>query len=103
MNKQKISIFLILASIILSLLATVVYALNVGEFSLSFFATIIFSLIFDAAFAQEFGAIAEQKGHSYIRYVRNCFLFTIIGYLMVIALPDRGNQSKAIPDELPDL
>lgn len=103
MNKQKISIFLILASIILSLLATVVYALNVGEFSLSFFATIIFSLIFDAAFAQEFGAIAEQKGHSYIRYMLNCFLFTIIGYLMVIALPNRGNQSKAIPDELPDL
>ena len=31
------------------------------------------------------------------------FWLGIIGYLLVIALPDRGNTPKAVSDELPDL
>ena len=32
-----------------------------------------------------------------------CFWFGFAGYLLVIALPDRGNQMKVISDELPDI
>ena len=31
------------------------------------------------------------------------FWLGIIGYLLVIALPDRGNTPKAVSGELPDL
>ncbi len=62
-----------------------------------------FALILDFAFAQEFGGIAVEKGYSYKKYVIWCYIFTVIGYLMVIALPDRGSKAEVATDELPDL
>ena len=46
--------------------------------------------------ALEFGKIAEAKGHSKVKYFWFSFLFGLIGYLMVVALPDRGNQPDTI-------
>ena len=46
--------------------------------------------------AKKFADIAAGKGHSERKYFWICFLFGIIGYLWVIALPDicRKNQWK---------
>lgn len=66
------------------------------------FLGVAFALLLDFVIADQFGKIAIEKGYSYI-YTIWCFIFTMVGYLMVIALPDRGNQNKVIPDELPEL
>ena len=53
--------------------------------------------------AKEFYAAALAKGYSDKKYFWFCFLLGMVGYLLVIALPDRRNTPKAISDELPDL
>lgn len=53
--------------------------------------------------AREFYKIAVQKGHPQKKYLWISFFCTYIGYLLVIALPDRGEAQKTISDELPDL
>ena len=37
------------------------------------------------------------------KYFWPCFLLGAVGYLLVIALPDRGNTQQTASDELPDL
>ena len=53
--------------------------------------------------AKEFYKVAQEKGYSEKKYLWLPFLLGMIGYLLVIALPDRGNIPKVINDELPDL
>ena len=53
--------------------------------------------------AKQFYEVAKAKGHYDTKYLWICFWLTVVGYLLVIALPDRGNTSQAISDELPDL
>ena len=53
--------------------------------------------------AKEFYKVAQEKGYSEKKYLWLPFLLGMIGYLLVIALPDRGNTPKVISDELPDL
>lgn len=53
--------------------------------------------------AKQFAGAAEQKGYYQSKYFWICFLLGFIGYLLVIALPDRGTSTKTISDELPDL
>lgn len=45
--------------------------------------------------AKEFNSIANQKGYPGGKYGWWCFLFPAAGYLMVIALPDRGTKAVA--------
>ena len=55
---------------------------------------------------KEFQHIAEMKGHNGSKYFWWCFLFSVIGMLMVVALPDRSGKAEvtnASNDELPDL
>lgn len=66
------------------------------------FLGVAFALLLDFVIADQFGKIAIEKGYSYI-YTIWCFIFTMIGYLMVIALPDRGSKAEVATDELPDL
>ncbi len=50
--------------------------------------------------------IAAMKGHPQKRYFWWCFWLPAIGFLMVIALPDRKSaQAQSVPglDELPEL
>ena len=49
-------------------------------------AFIILTLI-DHILAKEFYFVAQQKGYTDRKYYWYCFCFTIIGYLLVIALP----------------
>lgn len=71
--------------------------------------------------AKQFEAAANAKGHWGSRFFHLCFWCGAIGYLLVIALPDRGKSAptahnahsvpaavqaitpKANNDELPDL
>lgn len=53
--------------------------------------------------ANQFYNVAKMKGHSERRYFWIPFWFSIWGYLLVIALPDRGNEVSAVSDELPEL
>lgn len=45
--------------------------------------------------AREFSRIAEDKGHDGRRYFHFCFWLSLVGMLMVIALPDRAGQATA--------
>ncbi len=56
--------------------------------------------------AREFQRIAAMKGHEEKRYFWWSFLLGPVGQLMVVALPDRGEQKKNATqpdDSLPDL
>lgn len=56
--------------------------------------------------ALEFYNIAEIKGHPKGKYFWYSFLLGIVGWLMVIALPDRRSaqqQSAPHEDEIPEL
>ena len=77
-----------------------------------FFGIIVLCLLIwlDYYVAKQFEAVANAKGHYGKRYFHLCFWMGMMGYLLVIALPDRGNAvdpqanaSAAINDELPDL
>ena len=49
---------------------------------------------------------AEDKGYYDPFYLRMCFWLVLVGWLLVIALPDRGMQTAdpvVDDDELPDL
>lgn len=53
--------------------------------------------------AKWFFEAAEAKGWHSRKYFWICFWLGLVGYLLVIALPDRGNTPQAVSDELPDL
>ena len=53
----------------------------------------------------EFYKAAAAKGWSQKKYMLMAFLLWIIGYLLIIALPDRasGNAAAFVSDDLPEL
>ena len=53
--------------------------------------------------AEWFYEAAEAKGYHDTKYFWICFLLDLPGWLLVIALPDRGNAPQTISDELPDI
>ena len=60
-------------------------------------------LVLDYFIAKWFFEVAEAKGHHDKKYFWICFWLGAVGYLLVVALPDRGNTQQAATDELPDL
>ena len=58
-----------------------------------YFLGAIIALVIDWIISHEFASIAADKGYSESRYFWYCFIFGIFGYLMVIALPDRGHAN----------
>ena len=64
-------------------------------------------LVIDYFVANSFQSVANEKGFESKLYFWLTFLLGIVGMLLVIALPDRGNtvertMTQAV-DELPDL
>lgn len=53
---------------------------------------VIVFLFIDGVLALEFSNIAEVKGWHSSKYFWYAFLFGIVGYLFVIALPDLSQQ-----------
>lgn len=66
-------------------------------------AIIAFLIWLDWYVAKQFFGAAQAKGYNERKYLWICFWLGFVGYLLVIALPDRGNSPAAISDELPDL
>lgn len=65
----------------------------------------LLALIIDFYIATEFNAVAEQKGYYSAKYLWICFFLGIVGYLLVIALPDISMETqsatkKVAPDYL---
>lgn len=46
--------------------------------------------------ANEFYKVAKEKGYYEKKYLWIAFLFSIIGYLLIIALPDRNQIKKEV-------
>lgn len=59
-------------------------------------------LVLDYFIAEWFAEATYAKGYHESKYFWICFWLGFIGYLLVIALPDRGNR-PAGPGELPKL
>lgn len=84
------------------ILYDIMYDFTVFDFILYLLLSLIL-LYIDYRIADEFYQAAQAKGFSSKKYFWITFLLGFIGYLLVIALPDRGNTVKAVSDELPDL
>lgn len=61
----------------------------------------LIGLAIDYLIATEFANIAEMKGHERRKYFWYTFIFTVIGMLMVIALPDRVDLQAKSPCKQP--
>ena len=60
-------------------------------------------LCVDCFIACEFFEISTKKGYADVRYFWYCFIFGIIGYLVVIALPNKIAVKNSVSDELPEI
>lgn len=56
---------------------------------------ILVALFIEILAACEFRNIAEMKGHDGSKYFWYCFFFSVAGWVMVAALPDRSNKPAA--------
>ena len=66
-------------------------------------AVAVFAIWIVYLIAKEFYMVAQAKGYPQKKYFWYCFLFGVVGYLLVIALPNCANTTNAVTDELPDL
>lgn len=57
----------------------------------------------DYLIAKEFYFVAQAKGYYEKKYLWICFLLGAVGYLLVIALPNRVSAQKETHDDLPAL
>lgn len=106
--RQKVLVIGIISSVILALVGVLFGA--VGSFSdlmpVAFIiAGVILVIVVDWYIADLFREIAKMKGHSSKEYFWVCFWFGAVGYLAVIALPDRSDVKthSVATDELPNL
>lgn len=60
-------------------------------------------IFIDYLIAGWFYEAAKAKGFYNKKYFWICFLLELPGWLLVIALPDRGNVPQVLSDELPDI
>ena len=61
------------------------------------------ALWIDYLIAREFYFAAREKGYSGKKYLWICFFLGMVGYLLVIALPNRASAKVEATDELPPL
>jgi len=68
-------------------------------------AAVIIGLVVSFFMAREFYKAAVARGWPQKKYFWICFLLPILGYLLVIALPDRGGPALGsfVSDDLPEL
>ena len=68
------------------------------EFIIIILAAIALVLWIDYLIAREFYFAAQEKGHDEKKYLWLCFLLGVVGYLLVIALPNNitPNNSQQI-------
>ncbi len=68
-------------------------------------AAIVLILLIDFLVAREFYLTAAMKGWDSKKYFFYAFFLTLVGYLLVLALPDRGSSAAGSYDsrDLPEL
>jgi len=66
-------------------------------------AVIVALLYLQYIIAKEFYSAAVTKGYSNKKYLWYCFFLGMIGYLMVIALPNKIVTTNQSADELPEI
>lgn len=66
-------------------------------------AVIVALLYLQYIIAKEFYSAAVTKGYSNKKYLWYCFFLGMIGYLMVIALPNKIVTANQSADELPEI
>ena len=66
-------------------------------------AVIVALLYLQYVIAKEFYSAAVTKGYSNRKYLWYCFFLGMIGYLMVIALPNKIVTTNQSADELPEI
>ncbi len=68
-------------------------------------AAVSIGLVVSFFMAREFYKAAVARGWPQKKYFWICFLLPIFGYLLVIALPDRGGPALGsfVSDDLPEL
>ena len=63
------------------------------------FSAIVISLLISYFVAITFDRIAVMKGHPNGKYKWWCFFLGLVGWLMVVALPDRASEKQKQEDE----
>lgn len=66
-------------------------------------AVIVALLYLQYIIAKEFYSAAVTKGYNNRKYLWYCFFLGMIGYLMVIALPNKIVTTNQSADELPEI
>lgn len=68
-----------------------------------YFLAFAFAIALDYFISKWFYEIAEEKGFDDRKYFWICFLLGVVGYLLVAAMPDRGNNPQNTFGNLPKL
>ena len=63
----------------------------------------VLAVLIEWYISKQFYEAANAKGYYDKKYFWICFLMSWVGYLLIIALPDRGGYQQGISDELPEL
>lgn len=100
---DKILYWIVMVAAILWLLIGVIGAIDGGIGMLLIGVFCAAFLILGYYIAGLFYFIAVDKGYNSRAYLWLCFSITLVGYLLVVAMPDRGNTQQVVSEELPDL
>lgn len=60
-------------------------------------------LFIDYYIAGWFYFIGVDKGYNNVAYLRIAFVFTVVGYIMIAAMPDRSESKQDEAYELPEI
>ncbi|MDO5479942.1 MAG: hypothetical protein Q4G23_12355 [Clostridia bacterium] len=95
---------LVLILIVIELVAGVILWIDSGAFFMFLVAVIAaLALWCDYIIAGYFYFIAVDKGYSDVAFLRMSFFLTLVGYIMVAAMPNNPNTQSINELELPEI
>lgn len=100
---DKVLFWIVMVAVICWLLIGIIGAFSGGIGVLLIGVILAAVLLLDYLIAGLFYFIAVDKGYNKKVYLHLCFWLGLVGYLLIIAMPDRGSNQQIANDELPDL
>ena len=88
-KKKWLAAIIFIGSFVLLVLSWLMCFVDDDFFGIAIISSAIFLLCVRSIICQEFYAVAEQKGYADKKYFWYSFIFGLVGYLLVIALPDK--------------